>query len=223
MRLLVFGASGRCGSWVVRLAAQRGHDVRAVIRPGSRWRPPPGVEVLQGEPLEPSLLDRALGDREVVVSALGLRRAGLSPWARLTSPPDLVQRMARLLAGRLSSFGVGRLIWVSAGGVGDSRPALTAPVRALVEAGNVGVAYRDLEAAEAVLSDPSVPSLAVRPVTLVGGRPRGRAAPVARYGVLSTVRRADVAQWMLDVAEREAAYPGRSVLLGTGRPRPAAT
>ncbi|HKG94009.1 MAG TPA: NAD(P)H-binding protein [Gemmatimonadaceae bacterium] len=215
MRFLVLGASGGVGRWVVRLAAERGHEVTAVVRASSGYAPPPpGVVVRVGDVTDPALLDDAVAGRDGVLSCLGLRRAGRSPWAPLRSPPDLTARVARLLVPAMRRRGVRRLIAISAGGVGDSLARLGWPVRKLVAAGNVGVAYRDLAAMEAELEASGLDWLAVRPVTLVDGAPLGRARPAGRYGLASTVRRGDVAAWMLDAAERPGAFAERRVLLG---------
>jgi uncharacterized protein YbjT (DUF2867 family) len=121
----------------------------------------------------------------------------------------------RALVPAMRSHGVPRLVVISAAGVGDSLPRLTRPVRRLVASGNVAVAYRDLAAAEEVLAASGLDWLAVRPVTLLDGPPRRPARPVARYGLLSTIRRSEVARWMLDAVERPAPFAERRVLLGT--------
>ena len=46
MQLTVFGASGGVGTHVVALAAQRGHQVRAVYRTTTQPPPPQRAEVL---------------------------------------------------------------------------------------------------------------------------------------------------------------------------------
>lgn len=214
MRILVFGASGGCGRRIVSHAVERGHAVTAVTRPSSDWRPPAGARHLVDDVLDPAFVRAAVAEQDVVLSALGLRRASPAPWSRLLSPPDLVQRFTATLRDAVASSSVERVIWISAGGVGDSRPRLSAPVRLLTGTANVGVAYADLGAAEAATrGDPRW--LAVRPVTLVPGQRTGRAGPVPRYGLLSTIRRADVAGWMLDVADGTRSWPEDSVLLGT--------
>ena len=85
--------------------------------------------------------------------------------------------------------------------VGSSQMQANAIVRRMLRSGSIGVAYRDLEAAERTIERAEIDSLTVRPVTLVPGVPTGNAGPVDRYGLLSTIRRSDVAQWMLDVAD----------------------
>ncbi len=214
MRLLVLGASGGCGRWVTQLAAARGHRVTALLRAASTFRPPEGVRDVRGSVLDPAVIAPLLADADAAICCLGLRRASALPWSRLLSPPDLVEQVARIVAAEPAAHGLRRFVWISAGGVGDSRAQATAPVRGLIRAGHVGTAYRDLERAEPVLQASPVPSLAVRPVTLLPGAPTGCAAPVERYGLLSVIRRGDVAAWMLDAADGTAPFAGDRVLLG---------
>ncbi|NIQ55708.1 MAG: NAD(P)H-binding protein, partial [Gammaproteobacteria bacterium] len=209
----------RCGSWVVRLAAGRGHDVRAVVRPSSSYRPPPGVAVARGEVLDPRFVEEILPDHPLVISCIGQRRASPSPWSALRSPPDLVKRVMTNVVRAMSQKPGHRILWISAAGVGSSRARTTPAVRRIIDLGNIAVAYRDLEAAERVTDGAEVESLAVRPVTLRPGSPGGDVGPVDRYGLLSTIRRGDVARWILDVADGTRAFQGRTVLLGRIRTR----
>ena len=173
----------------------------------------PGVTVRRGDVTDPGVLDALLDQQDAVLSALGLRRAGRSPWARLLSPPDLTARVARSLLPAMQRQGVERLLVISAGGVGDSASRLTWPVRRLVATGNVAAAYRDLAAMEAELATSDRDWLAVRPVTLVDGPPLGTARTVERYGLTSTIRRSDVATFMLDAVRTPAPFAVRHVLL----------
>jgi uncharacterized protein YbjT (DUF2867 family) len=225
MRLLVLGASGGCGRWLVRLAAERGHRVTALVRDGSDAAAPAGVVVRRGDAADAATLDAALAalaalagaggaaDDLAVLSCLGLRRAGRSPWAPLRSPPDLTARVTRLLLPAMHRHGVRRVVALSAAGVGDSLAHCSWPVRRLVAAGNVGVAYRDLAAMEAALAASDAAWIVARPVTLVDGARTGGARQVARYGLTSTIRRADVAAWMLAAAEQPAGSAGRQVMI----------
>ena len=189
----------------------------AVVRETSDYRPPEAVSLLRGEVSDPSFLASVLADHRTVVSCLGLRRASVFPWSHLLSPPDLV----RTVMGHLVRFASSdtRLVWMSAGGVGDSRRQATRPIRWMIRAGHVGTAYADLGAAERIVEHSGRPWIAVRPVTLVPGSPTRRAAPVSRYGLTSVIRRGDVAAWMLDVADGTLDFKRVTVLLGTGRRR----
>ena len=217
MRVLVLGASGGIGRWLVRLAAERGHAVTALVREAATLdasAASDAVRVRRGDITDPAVLDVVLPGHDAVLCALGLRRAGRSPWAPLRSPRDLVAHTARALVAAMARHGVPRVVLVSAAGVGDSLAHCSFPVRRLVAAGNVGVAYRDLAAAEAALAASDRDWCAVRPVTLLDGPPARIARPVARYGVASGVRRAEVATWMLDAAARPIPFVERRVLLG---------
>ena len=214
VKFLVLGASGGCGQWAVRLAHARGHDVSAIKRATSPYQPPNGVEIFTGEVTEPSFLAPRLEESDLVISCLGLRREGKSPWAKLKSPPDLVQRVASIVSKVFEGEASRRFIWISAGGAGPSRSSASPLVKRLIELGNVGVAYRDLEAAEKALDDAAVRHLAVRPVTLTPGGPNGRAIPIGRYRITSTVRRSNIAQWMIDVADGTRSHDRSDVLLG---------
>jgi putative NADH-flavin reductase len=214
MRLLVLGASGRCGQWLVRLAAEHAHDVTALVRPQTSFVQPQAVRVIRGHVTDPAMLDDILAGQDAVLSALGLRRAGLNPWSALQSPPDLTSHVAGLLAAAMPRHGVRRLVAISAGGVGESVRQLTWPVKALVRAGNVGVAYRDLENMERTFANSSLDWCVARPVTLVNGPPRRPARRVERYGLTSNIRRSEVAAWMLAAIEGPAPFADRRVLLG---------
>ena len=212
MKLIVLGASGRCGSWVVRLAKEGGHDVTAVVREESGYAPPTDVLRRLGQVTDPAFVRSSLAGHRTIISCLGLRRAGLTPWASVLSPPNLIQSVMRYVIDGMTEGS--RLLWISAGGVGSSQMQTSAMVRRMIRLGSIGVAYRDLEAAERMIERAEINSLAVRPVTLVPGAPTGNAGPVDRYGLLSTVRRSDVAQWMLDVADGTRSCEGKTVLLG---------
>jgi putative NADH-flavin reductase len=188
--------------------------VTAVLRPSSEFEPVQGVAVVRGDLTDPGFLESAVDAHEAVVSCVGLRRAGLSPFARLLSPPDLTTRLASSLTRAMENRNVRRLVVVSAGGVADSFRRLTWPVQQLVTTGNVAAAYRDLAGMESRLAASSLDWLAVRPVTLVNGAPRRRARPVDRYGLTSVIRRADVAAWMLKAATQHDCFIEHAVLLG---------
>jgi uncharacterized protein YbjT (DUF2867 family) len=215
MKLLILGASGATGRWLVRLAAQAGHDVTALVRPSTPFDAPAGVRVIRGEVLDPAIIATAVENKDAVASCLGIRRASKFPWAPILSPPDFTARVASALIPAMSHAAVRRVVAISAGGVAESITQLTTPVRWMVGAGTIGVAYRDLADTERLLSASRLDWLAVRPVTLVDGPPTGRVGKVEKYGLFSIVRRADVATWMLGALARPTPYVEQTVLLGT--------
>jgi uncharacterized protein YbjT (DUF2867 family) len=215
MNILVLGASGGVGGSLVQQALERGHSVRALVRAGTAYRSPPGAEVLRGDPRHEAALAAALEGVDAVASGLGQRRAGRRLWSAALSPSDLMERVADALVPAMERAGVQRLVVVSAAGVGDSARRLTGPVRWLVRQGRIAEAYRDLASMERRLERSALDWLALRPVTLVDGRPTGRGREVERYRFTSTVRRSDVAAEMLKALASPVAFWRRTVLLGS--------
>jgi putative NADH-flavin reductase len=195
--LLVLGASGGIGQQLVAQAAARGHRVTAVAR-----RPlsvPPSARLRLAEVDRERPLDGLIDGHEVVISALGLRRRHVwNPWSALQSPPDLMGRLAGPLAEAMRRTGVTRLFAVSAAGVGEGGARLPAPVRAMLDATQIGVSYADLAVMEGILLGSGLDVCCVRPTVLTDGPATGRAAVVSAIGARAWVRRADVAAWILD-------------------------
>lgn len=215
LRLLVLGASGGCGSWLTRLAAASGHDVTAVVRGSSSVASAPNVRMRVGDVLDRDFLEQTCPGHDVVLSCVGIRRAGRVPWARMLSPPDFTERVIRGLVPAMLGSSVNRLIVISAGGVRESVGQLTPIVRTILGMGNVAAQYRDLANMERIIESSPLDWLIVRPVTLVDGPPRGLARPTFRYGMFSHVRRSEVAEWMLHAAEGRAPFPHRHVMLAS--------
>jgi uncharacterized protein YbjT (DUF2867 family) len=195
VRLVVFGASGGVGRWVVERAVAAGQDVRAVAREGSPT--PPGAERWVLDVLRDDLRP-ALAGASVVISCLGMRRqVVLNPWSALTCPEDFTSLTAARVVEAAAAEGVGRALAVSAAGVGDSGPAMNPLMRALVASSSIGVAYRDLARMEEVYLRSGLEVACLRPVTLVNGPPTDRVRVVERFAVWSVIRRSDVAGALL--------------------------
>lgn len=214
MRLLIVGASGGCGRWLTTLAHRRGHQVTVLVRPGAQLDLPADVRVVRGSALEPRDLDEALSGCDAVASCLGLRWTGWHPWSGVAGPADLTANAASVLVPAMQRAGVRRLVVISAAGVGDSVSRLSPAWRWMVGSGNLAVAYGDMARMEDVLAASSLDWLAVRPVALLNGPPRGAARPVTRVHAWSTVRRSDVAEWMLGALEQPRPFSERTVVLG---------
>ena len=207
MKIVVFGASGKCGAHLVRLARERGHEVLAVARASAAV--PDDVPVARGDVLDQSFVRETAAGRDAIASALGMRYA--HPWAARRSPDEFVERATtNLIAARPR-----RLVVISAAGVGDSRAAMNWPMRALLATSNVGVAYADLERAEAALRASDLDWQAVRPTTLTNGARTDRVALTDRYRAADRIARVDVAGFMLATLEAPA-IEDRTPMITTG-------
>ncbi len=213
MNIIVLGASGGIGRWVVKLAKKHGHEVTAIIRPTSSYSPPEGVELVRGEVTNPEFVHSILANHSTIISCVGIRRAGKSPWAKIQSPPNLVQTVTQNIIEAVANPENTRLIWVSAAGVGESQAQCTPIIRTMVSLGNIGVAYQDLEKAEESVHNSGINYTTVRPVTLIPGKPTGKAREASEYGLFSIIRRSDVADWMLGNLEKSTpGIPGKFII-----------
>jgi len=213
VRLIVFGASGGCGSQLVQQAAVRGHQVTAVVRSATRYEAPDGVAVVRGDVLDASFVLSVLPGHEAVASCIGIRYA--HPWARRESPDDFISRATTNIVSGMRACGLSRLSVISAAGVGDSRPARNLIIRFLIATSNVGVGYADLDRVEEVLRGSGLDWQAIRPVRLSGGAGTGRPRITDRFPALGSIPRADVATFMLGELER-ATFTDRTPMITAG-------
>jgi putative NADH-flavin reductase len=200
MKVVVLGASGGCGRELVRQARERGHIVRAVVRSGS-WQPPQGVEVRRGDLTSEPFLREALGSQEIVLSALGLRMAGIAPWHR-PEVPDFLSRSTPALVAAMKAQKVGRVIAISAGGVGDSIERVPTAFRWFLRGTALRHAYRELEVMERLLLGSGLDVCLPRPTGLTDGPITGQVRVCESFRGRATISRADVAAWMLDEMEQ---------------------
>jgi putative NADH-flavin reductase len=188
MKLAVFGATGGSGRQVIQQALQLGHDVTALVRPGSASIEQPRLEVVTGQLSEPDVVRGVVHGRDAVVSALGINEKG-----RVSVCAD----GAAAIVSAMQAEGVCRLIAVSAHGASESRDgSLYCRLLWAVLPNKM----RDKEVMEGILSAADLDWTIVRPSALTNrlGRGRYRAAVDMRMFVWSHVSRAELATFILD-------------------------
>ena len=234
MHITVFGASGGIGTHVVALAAQRGHQVRAIYRTAPQPPPPQGAEVLLTHDIfDPAAAGTAISGADVVVAVVGPNFATRhNPRTRMTSPPDLHQRLARALIPAMKEPAASaRLITVSSASMGPADNVMGAGPRLLFRffrtmlVPNLGRVGQDLRAMEDELAASGLDWYALRPVKLTDGPLTGHVQASARVTV-KPISRADVAWHILAIAEDPGTRPLRTPVITRGasrKSRPAGT
>lgn len=214
MRVLILGASGGCGQWLVRLAHERGHHIRVLIRPDTTFDPPMEVEVNRGDVLDEKNLDRLLEGREVVISALGIKRKNpKNPWSSLASPQNFTSRVTKSLIKLMPKHSIRRIAVISAAGVGTSIQQVHPLMRWIINYSNLSYSYRDLEEMERLLSFSNLDWLAVRPTTLTEGGPMGSVKITDYYGLFTSIIRGNVAKWILDSLEQARSFNSNTPMI----------
>jgi len=213
MNILVLGASGGCGRWVCRLAAERGHTVKAVVREGSQAPRVSGVHEVVADVLDDSIWPDLLENQDAVISALGIKRSNpRNPFSRLVSPEGLTTSVTKAIV-RNAPSSLKRIAAVSAAGVRDSYQSTAGPIRWMISKSNMKPSYDDLESMEGVLADSHLDWMAVRPTTLYERGPTERCKEISSYGLMSRVSRGDVAQWMIHFVEGQSSVSNRTPII----------
>ena len=190
MKLLVLGATGGTGRWVVRQALEAGHTISALVREPAKLVPAPGLRIAAGDATDAAALERALEGQDAVVSTLGVRAS--------FRPGGLFSRSMQALAPAMARRGVRRLVLMSSFGVGDS--LRDAPLL-------LGLHYRvflrgifaDKKVSEDYLRTTGLDWTLVYPVILTDGPRTGRYRVGERLELRGwpTISRADVAEFIL--------------------------
>lgn len=218
MKLLILGASGGCGQWLVKLAYERGHEIRVLVRPDTPFNSPPGVEVNRGDVLDEMILDSLLEDRDAVISALGIKRKNpMNPWSALSSPQNFTSKVTKSLIEMMTKHNVSRIAVVSAAGVGNSFQQVHPVMRWVINQTNLSYSYRDLEEMERLLSISNLDWLAVRPTTLTEGGALGSVKITDYYGLFTNITRGNVAKWMLDSVEQPRPFKDNTPMICDSR------
>ena len=215
MNILVLGATGNTGRQFVDMALERGHSIKAIVRSHGGLDKRTGLEIIQGDVLDASVLTQAARGMDAIVSCLGIRKKDPSdPWSPLLSPEDFTERCAIGIVDAMKANGIERAVVISSAGVGDSWETVDADMRNVIQSSSVGTVFRDLGNMEQVLEESGLDTLAVRPVALLNGDPSGSAQIVDRFEKTSKISTGDVAQWMLDAVERPTAFEQRTEMIG---------
>ena len=197
MRVLVAGASGGVGRAVVTMANAWGHEVFALSR---KPIDQPVWRHMQVDILNEAALFAAMGsDIDVVISCIGMqRRNPNNPWSPSISPINLTYMATRSMCRCMKMCGVSRIIALSAAGVAESAAGLNFVMKTMLATTMIGTAYADLVHMEQVLAHSGLDWLAPRPTRLIDGTPTSRVRVTDRFAVNDSIRRSDVACWIID-------------------------
>ena len=192
MNVIVFGATGDTGRWIIRRAVQEGHDVTAFVRDPGRMRVVHDrVKVVRGDVLDAASVDGAVAGQNAVLSALG---------SSARNPAPVLSTGVRHILDAMERHHVRRIVALSAAGaLGESAGFLF---------GNLGLRIFRMWLPEVYgahrkmleeLQRRGVDWIAVRAVLLTNAPPKGRyrvaIEGIPRWGF--RISRPDVAEFMV--------------------------
>lgn len=142
--ILLFGGNGRTGREVIKRALERGIGVTALVRNASSiTQNAPLLRVVQGNPMNAEDVEHAIEGADAVVSTLNNGRTSDMPWAKVTSPVDLMEVSIKNAIASMKARNIPRIATLSAGGVGDSFDDAPWIMRVLIKKTNMKQAYDD--------------------------------------------------------------------------------
>jgi nucleoside-diphosphate-sugar epimerase len=214
MKLAILGASGGIGRHLVVAAVAADHDVTVVARGSSKLEIPSTVKLVRGAVDDESLLTDAFRGCDAVLSSLGLKLPGLSPFAK-PEDPSLLDRSSVAIAHAMKAAAVKRLLFVSSTGVGDSASLMPAFFKAFVATTALRTAFAALDRMERVFFASGLEVCAVRPTGLTDGPATGTVVVPTKLVGQAQIARADVAAWMMQTVTQPS-IPTRAALTTTG-------
>lgn len=167
MTILLLGATGRTGKWLLTRSLELGYTVHVLVRDKNKLAVnSPHLHVFEGTPTDGVALRAALDGCDAVVSALNISRHSDFPWSKLRTPVRFLSDTMSLLVGLCRELSVTRILIVSAWGVADTRPDIPGWFRWFIDHSNIGPAYADHERQEKILMESALEWTSIRPVGL---------------------------------------------------------
>jgi putative NADH-flavin reductase len=188
MKVVVFGATGRTGHHLIRVALSRRHQVTAFVRDRSRLLMDYSrLRVVEGDVLDPRAVERAMKGQEAVLCAL----------AAPADAPDrtLSKGTARILEA-MAAHRVRRLVCLSGAGDPESGAARCLPRFLIPFLG--GKPYADMRRQAAAIEDSGLDWVIVRPPRLTDEPLKGRYKISLKRPKNRTITRLDLAIFMVN-------------------------
>lgn len=199
MKLIVFGATGKTGRHVLRSALEQGHEVTAFTRSPRKIGADSGVRVAEGDVGDAEAVAGAVAGHDAAIVALGSN--GLRDRTTLSGG-------ARAVVEGMTRHGGGRLVVLSAAGVGESwgqTPLLSRVMfRTLLR--NI---HADHAAQEAIVRASSLDWTIVR-AAILSDAPASGSVTAANTGKVGRIGRADLADFLVREAS-DGAWRGRAI------------
>lgn len=187
MTIALFGATGGTGRHALEIALAKGYAVRALVRDPEKLAPQPGLEMVVGDVLDQTAVDRCLDGTEAAVCILG---------SHGNAEPVEALGTARIIDG-MQRQGVKRLVAVTSMGVGDSRDQVPAFFRLLMQL-TLKRIMAAKEEQERLIRSSDLEWTIVRPGGLTNGSPTGAYRSGTDPSIKATrVARADVAEFVI--------------------------
>jgi putative NADH-flavin reductase len=155
MKILILGATGRTGKYVIEEALKRGHKISAIARDPDKLKNYE-IDIIQGTPYDYETVEKALKGCDAVINTLNVSRKSDNPWSPLASPKDLISKSATNAIKAMEKTGIKRFVALSTIGAGRSWKTTPATLRLIVSISNLRHAFLDHGRQEELLENSSI-------------------------------------------------------------------
>src|SRR5688572_1928944 len=167
MKILLLGATGRTGKYVVDEALQQGYELKCLVRDRKKIKSShERLELFEGSPEKTSDLERAITNCEAIIHVLNVSRNSDFPWSKLRTPPTFLSEVMKNVIEVAKKHNVKRVIVCSAWGAAETKKDLPGWFRWFIDNSNIGYAYRDHERQEKLVIGSNLLWTIVRPAGL---------------------------------------------------------
>jgi len=195
MKIVVFGATGATGRYLVPLLLKAGHEVTVLARSPDKVDQSGGtVRIIQGDARDAAAVAKAVAGQEVAMSTFG---------SRSLKADDIQEVFMKNLVAAMHDAGVQRLIDLSAWGTGDSYAHANFFFK-IIMATILKANFADKNKGEAQVIDSDILYTFVRPGRLSNGPAKGNVrASLDGKGLRNSISRQDVVSFMVDQIKDE--------------------
>lgn len=192
MKLAIFGSTGKTGLQVVQQALAQGHSVTAFVRSPDKIREKnEKLQVIKGDVLDFSSVERAVQGQDAVICTLGLPPLDKS---------KLRAKGTRNIIKAAEKHNVKRFICQSSHGVGESRDILPPLYKYFIVPFILRNVFADHDLQESEIKKSNLEWIIVRPVALTDGSHTGTYQyfyTADTKKVTNKISRADTADFIL--------------------------
>lgn len=155
MKILLLGATGRTGKYVIEEALKRGQKISAIARNPDKLKDY-NIEIIQGSPYDFETVEKAITGCDAVINTLNVSRKSDNPWAPLRAPKDMISKSASNAVKAMEKAGVKRFVALSTIGAGRSWKKIPLILKIIVSISNLKHAFRDHGRQEEILENSSM-------------------------------------------------------------------
>jgi putative NADH-flavin reductase len=200
--LLIIGANGGIGKQAVEIALAAGHQVTALVRnPANLTLTHTNLEIIKGDVMHPETYEGYLGNKDVVISAIGVNAI---------KPTNLYSEGNKSLLKAMDIKGVKRAFFISASAIEISpvQPFFVRLFTKYILQKILHNVYADQRIMEKLIKESGTNWTIMRPTWLTNKPVTGHYR-VAINGFIKnclTISRADVAHFIINNITNEATY-----------------